>query len=56
VITSRAKENPHHSYVLGANFFLSTPVIFEGLATVLRDLFNDRFDIVKRSRESGRGS
>jgi CheY-like chemotaxis protein len=51
--TSRAEEDIARSYELGANSFISKPVTFEGLVSVVRGLGQYWFDIVELPRAPG---
>ena len=51
--TSRAEEDIYRSYDLGASSFISKPVTFEGLVTVMRGLGTYWFEIVELPREWG---
>jgi DNA-binding NarL/FixJ family response regulator len=44
--TSRAEEDIARSYEFGANSFISKPVTFDGLVTVVKGLGQYWFDIV----------
>jgi CheY-like chemotaxis protein len=48
--TSRAEEDIARSYELGANSFISKPVTFDGLVSVMRSLGQYWFDIVALPR------
>jgi CheY-like chemotaxis protein len=48
--TSRAEEDIARSYELGANSFISKPVTFDGLVSVMRGLGQYWFDIVALPR------
>jgi CheY-like chemotaxis protein len=48
--TSRAEEDIARSYELGANSFISKPVTFDGLVSVVRGLGQYWFDIVALPR------
>jgi CheY-like chemotaxis protein len=53
--TSRAEEDIARSYELGANSFISKPVTFDGLVTVVRGLGQYWFDIVALPRTTPEG-
>lgn len=45
--TSQAEEDIYRTYDLGANSFITKPVMFESLVRVMRDLGNYWFEIVE---------
>ncbi|HEY0005593.1 MAG TPA: hypothetical protein VGB17_12350, partial [Pyrinomonadaceae bacterium] len=45
--TSSAEEDIYRIYDLGANSFITKPVMFESLVTVMRDLGKYWFEIVE---------
>jgi two-component system, response regulator len=45
--TSKAEEDIYRTYDLGANSFITKPVMFESLVTVMRDLGKYWFEIVE---------
>jgi DNA-binding NarL/FixJ family response regulator len=45
--TSLAEEDIYRTYDLGANSFITKPVLFESLVKVMKDLGNYWFEIVE---------
>ena len=50
--TSKAEEDIYRTYDLGANSFITKPVMFESLVRVMRDLGTYWFEIVELPRRS----
>jgi CheY-like chemotaxis protein len=50
--TSKAEEDIYRTYDLGANSFITKPVSFEGLVTVMRDIGRYWIEIVELPPES----
>lgn len=50
--TSKAEEDIYRTYDLGANSFITKPVMFESLVKVMRDLGTYWFEIVELPRRS----
>jgi CheY-like chemotaxis protein len=53
--TSKAEEDIVRTYDLGVNSFVSKPVTFEGLATVMQTLADYWFDLVELPEDDGHG-
>jgi CheY-like chemotaxis protein len=53
--TSKAEEDIVRTYDLGVNSFVSKPVTFEGLATVMETLACYWFDLVELPQDNGDG-
>jgi CheY-like chemotaxis protein len=53
--TSKAEEDIIRTYDLGVNSFVSKPVTFEGLATVMQTLACYWFDLVELPQDDGDG-
>jgi two-component system, response regulator len=50
--TSQAEEDIYRTYDLGANSFITKPVLFESLVKVMKDLGNYWFEIVELPQKS----
>jgi CheY-like chemotaxis protein len=53
--TSKADEDIVRTYDLGVNSFVSKPVTFDGLSTVMQTLARYWFDLVELPEENGHG-
>lgn len=51
--TSKSEEDIYRSYNLGANSYITKPVTFEGLVSIMKDLGKYWFEIVELPTEEG---